>query len=186
MIEITENQINRINSVLFGNLKSKRSAVYYNAINRALTTANSTISKDIRGVYQVSAGTINANVKKTVSKAGSNNPIGTVAYSGNLIPLYSFGINPKQPSQKMTVAQVMKKGSGTRLEHAYIADLGHGNAVFERLTSKRESSEELFGPSVAHMAGNEEIISRAEEVAQDTLDKRIEHEMARILNGYGG
>lgn len=186
MIEITERQINRINSILTGKLQGKRGAVYYNAVNRALATANSEINKGIRKTYYVSSGTINKYGERKIKKAGGSEPIGSIKYSGVLLPLFSFKVSPKEHAQRMTVAQVMKEGSGSRLEHAFIADLGHGKGVFERLTRKRESSEELYGPSVAHMAGNEGVIERAETVAEETLDKRIEHEIERILNGYGG
>ena len=40
--------------------------------------------------------------------------------------------------------------------------------------------------STAQMAGNEEVLEQVSEKAQETVNKRIEHEITRILNGYGG
>lgn len=31
----------------------------------------------------------------------------------------------------------------------------------------------------------EPVLDKVEEAAQDTIDKRVEHEITRILNGYG-
>lgn len=53
------------------------------------------------------------------------------------------------------------------------------------MTRRRDSSEQLFGPSPAHMMANENVLDKVEEAAQDTIDKRVEHEITRILNGYG-
>ena len=73
------------------------------------------------------------------------------------------------------------------MESAYVADLGrYGVGVFERLTSRRATSQQLFGPSVAHMMENENVLEQVEGSAQETVDKRLEHEISRILNGYGG
>ena len=42
------------------------------------------------------------------------------------------------------------------------------------------------GPSTAHMMGNENVLDKVEQAAQETIDKRVEQEITRILNGYGG
>ena len=58
--------------------------------------------------------------------------------------------------------------------------------VFERLTRRRDSLQQLYGPSTAHMMGNENVLDKVEQAAQETIDKRVEQEITRILNGYGG
>lgn len=45
---------------------------------------------------------------------------------------------------------------------------------------------EFMGPSTAQMAGNSIVLADVEEKAQEVINKRVEHEITRILNGYGG
>ena len=91
------------------------------------------------------------------------------------------------PKQRTLVKASVMKGSGTAFEHAFIADMQSGHTgVFERETSKRFPIEELMGLSAAQMIGNDKVIKDVEKDAQETVNKRIEHEIDRLLNGYGG
>ena len=58
--------------------------------------------------------------------------------------------------------------------------------VFERKTQKRFPVEEIMGLSAAQMIGNENIIAGLEAEAQEIVNERLEHEIDRLLNGYGG
>lgn len=58
--------------------------------------------------------------------------------------------------------------------------------MFERDGSKRLPISEFMGPSTAQMAGNSTVLADVEEKAQEVINKRVEHEITRILNGYGG
>ena len=62
----------------------------------------------------------------------------------------------------------------------------HGTGVFERETSQRFPVDELMGLSAAQMVGNERIVQELQEEAQEVINERLEHEIERILNGYGG
>lgn len=46
--------------------------------------------------------------------------------------------------------------------------------------------EQKFGPSTGHMMRNEEVIEKMDETIRDTYEKRVEHEILRVLNGWGG
>ena len=58
--------------------------------------------------------------------------------------------------------------------------------MFERDGADRLPITEFMGPSAAQMAANSVVVEQVEEKAQAVINKRIEHEIARILNGYGG
>ena len=112
---------------------------------------------------------------------------GGIEFAGTVIPLIKFRVSPSEPKRKTVSASVLKAEAGKRLAEAYVADLGvYGVGVFERMTRKRESSMQLFGPSIAHMAENTNVLEKMEIVAQEKLNERIDHEIMRILNGYGG
>ena len=78
------------------------------------------------------------------------------------------------------------KGGGTQFEEAFIANMRNGTGVFERETPQRFPVDELMGLSAAQMVGNEKIVQELQEEAQEVINERLEHEIDRILNGYGG
>lgn len=186
MIEITSEQQERINLILSG-IKNAPNRAFFNVINRALATVRSKSGKAIRETYNIKQSDVTANQNMSVKKASSGSLEGSITFGGTVIPLKRFKVTPTAPAQRTVSVSVLKSQGGARLESAYVADLGkYGVGVFERLTSRRESSQQLYGPSTAHMMGNENVLEQIEEAAQDTIDKRVEHEITRILNGYGG
>lgn len=181
MIEISEQQIDRVN-LLLGELPGASQKAFYNAINRGLATARSKSGTQIREVYHIKQSDITASQNIKEKKATTNNLVGSLEFAGTLIPLKQF----KVTEQGTVSVSVLKNTGATRLAHAYVADLGkYGVGVFERLTRERESSSQLYGPSTAHMVEHSDVMEKVEAQAQETVDKRIEQEITRILNGYG-
>lgn len=186
MIEITNEQIERVNLIL-GGIKNAPNKVLFNVINRALTTVRSESGKRIRETYNIKQSDISGYQNMKMKRATGSDLAGEIEFAGTVIPLMKFKVTPTQPKQKTVSASVLKSEGGKRLEKAYVADLGqYGIGVFERMTSKRDSSQQLFGPSTAHMMENEDVLEKVEAAAQETIDKRVEQEITRILNGYGG
>lgn len=58
--------------------------------------------------------------------------------------------------------------------------------IFERISKKRMPIEEIMGSSMRSMVSNSVVLDQVYKEAQDTFDKRIEHEIERLLAGYGG
>lgn len=187
MIRITDEQINRVESILNG-VRSGPEKVFFNVINRALVTVRTATTKQIREVYAIAQKDLRSESNIQLRKASKSNLAGEIAFSGCKIPLYRFNVSPKQPAQGAAVkAAVLKSSAQTEFEHAFIAKMQSGHlGMFERATSRRLPIDEFTGPSVAHMAGNSVVIEQVEKAAQETIDKRIDAEMNRILNGYGG
>ena len=81
----------------------------------------------------------------------------------------------------------MLKGSWTVFEDAFIAQMNSGHiGIFEREGSARLPISQFMGLSGAQMVGNDEIIEKMTQSAQEKVNERVEHEINRILNGYGG
>ena len=185
MIEITNEQIERVN-LLLSDLHGAPNRVLFNVINRALGTVRSQSGKEIRQTYNIKQGDITANQNMKMKRATAGDLVGSIEFAGTVIPLKRFKVSPPAPAQRTVSVSVLRAEGGKRLEHAFVANLGkYGVGVFERMTRRRDSSEQLFGPSPAHMMANENVLDKVEEAAQDTIDKRVEHEITRILNGYG-
>lgn len=188
MIEITSEQIEKVH-LLLNNIPRGAEKALSNVVNRANTTIKSEVIKGITSVYSISQTNIRAetNIKMRTQNTGEG-IIGTVLFAGHKLPLYRFNVSPKKPSQNsMVKASLMKSNSQTPFEHAFIAEMKSGHVgVFKRDTRKRLPVTEYMGLSTAQMAGNSIVLEKVEEAAQETINKRIEHEISRILNGYGG
>ena len=102
--------------------------------------------------------------------------------------IYRFNVSPTIPIQRATVSAAVLAGNGrTPFQDAFIARMQSGHTgMFERDGSKRLPISEFMGPSTAQMAGNSIVLADVEEKAQEVINKRVEHEITRILNGYGG
>ena len=186
MIQITNETVEKVNAILSGVPKVAQKALS-NAINRGLSKVKTGAFKYARKVYTVQSGALNAATKMSVKTTSAGDLAGYVSFSGAKIPLYKFKVTPTVPKQRTLVKASVMKGSGTAFEHAFIADMQSGHTgVFERETSKRFPIEELMGLSAAQMIGNDKVIKDVEKDAQETVNKRIEHEIDRLLNGYGG
>ena len=126
-------------------------------------------------------------IGQTISTGGSEIGAWMRLLSGP-IPLPKFkGVTPKgvMPPEKGPVKAQVKKSGGAELKMAFVAKMKTGHiGVFERKGEKRLPIKELFGPSTTSMfKANEKVHTAVQEKIKETLDKRIEHEFGRILNG---
>ena len=179
MVGITSEQIERVESILNG-VQRGPEKVFFNVINRALDTVRTASGRQIREVYAIKQKDLRAESNIKLKKASQTDLAGEIAFAGCKIPLYRFNVTPKQPAQGVRVkAAVLKSSAQTEFEHAFIARMQSRHVgMFERATAKHLPIDEFTGPSAAHMA--------VEQAAQETIDKRIDHEIDRILSGYGG
>lgn len=199
MIEISNEAIERVTAVLQGIPKGAERA-FSNALNRGLSKVKTGAFKRVKTVYAVQNSALQSATTIRVKKTGAGDLAGYVNFSGVKIPLYKFNVSPKAPGKNMVKAGV-KKGSMTTFENAFIGSMSSGHmGIFERTgeqgiaerlqryvpSQHTESVKEIMGLSMAQMVGNREVITELEKDAQEMVNKRIEHEIDRLLNGYGG
>ncbi|MCL2087651.1 MAG: hypothetical protein FWH05_08690 [Oscillospiraceae bacterium] len=193
MTEIIDNNrsLDRLSLILHSMPNGLQRAVP-SIINRALTTIRSQTGDFIRETYTVGKQEVtkNSNIKLKRASPG-NNFVGELSYAGTRIPLIKFKTSHKKPQRKTVSVSLLQNASGKQLIRAYVANLGrYGMGVFERKTKARASSKQLMGLSAAHMIENTQVMSKiqssAKELVLETIEKRVEHEISRILNGYGG
>lgn len=185
MIEISAETVNRVEGILQGVPKGAERALS-NAINRGLSRIKTTAKKRVKEVYTVDSRALSAASNITIRRASTNDLAGFVSFAGRKIPLYKFKVTPKTAGTKKRVQASVMKGGGATFESAFIADMRNGTGVFERETKKRLPVHELMGLSAAQMVGNQKVLEGIGEEAQDLINERLEHEIDRILNGYGG
>lgn len=188
MIQITAEQIERVNLILSNVPKGAEKAIS-SVIKRATSTVRSEALKGITGVYAISSQNVRAETTiKVRTQKADGGVVGTVSFAGYKIPLYRFNVSPTLPVQHATVSAAVLADSGrTPFAEAFIAKMKSGHTgMFERDGTSRLPITEFMGPSTDQMAGNSIVLEQVEEKAQEVINKRIEHEITRILNGYGG
>lgn len=134
------------------------------ALDRALQVASTKtrtrISKETRKTYNVKAGDVSKAVTLRRISGGR-----LLLYTGRVIGLDKFGARKKKvrtargPRTGVTV--LVRKDRGRKLvKRAFLADV-HGAKVFKRQGASRLPIRRLYGPSIAHMVGNEFIANAA-------------------------
>ena len=156
------------------------------AMKRAVKTGETYASKVIRKEYTIGAADF---TKYTRSKSAvaveGNTTAAVIQYKGFHIPLLRFDHSIGKDG-RMTV-RVKKTSPRTVLKHAFAAEMKSGHlGLFERETDDRLPIRQFFGPSTPQMMdANEEVSKEIGENVRETFDKRLDHEVTRILNGWG-
>lgn len=202
MIEITSEDVARVEKILH-DVPGGAERALSNAMNRGLSKVRTAAFKEVRGVYNVQNAALKAATSTRIRRASGNNMIGSILFSGVKIPLYKFKVTPQAIGTRETVKGSLEKGHMTEFAHAFVALMDSGHiGVFERkgvqgIKSRLQKANgkgnkhtekvgEIMGLSTAQMIGNSDVIERVESEAQETISARIDHEIDRILNGYGG
>ena len=84
--------------------------------------------------------------------------------------------------------QKLKRTAPTRFGHAFVAAMKSGHVgIFERTggstSSGGDAIRELMGSSVPQMLGSQTVTEALTREAMDYFETRLEHEIARILQG---
>jgi hypothetical protein len=205
MIEFNSDQIRRAESLL-GGIRDALPKAQRNAINRSLITARAEAIRIVREQYIVSASTIRKTMK--IKNAGLNKPVGFISSTGSPIALSKFDISPTRPTKKSNVTlHARGKFSENRkpIKSAFVARMSNGHIGAFKVNKDNKfmkdkgprpkkrgigntkgilAINELYGPSVPQMLGAKNVSKQIEEKAAETLDKRLEHEINRILEGH--
>lgn len=182
---IVEEDIDRVSNLLAG-----VSGGLYKAVGSALTRAaasGKTVAKSaVTKEYSISQSeflsrTKNINHFVRESDGGLSVVFG---FRGNVIPLMKF--NTRVNNKGQVVTQVKRSGTATTLDRAFTAQMGGHRGVYERVGVNRFPVEELYGPATPQMMySNEDVMDEIEAKMAETYEKRIDHEILRILNGWG-
>lgn len=204
-VEVSEETTDRLHAILAG-IENAEEKVLKPALARGLSAGKTAFSKQTRETYHVSPSVLSSYSKvgyKNVSVSG-NGIIGSIEYSGGVIPLFKFNVAPKKPTygKKAVKASVMRSGSQVVFDNAFIAQMksGHlgifeGKGTWQRSTrptktggntENNEKIKELFGPSVPRMAENTVVLQSVEDRVNEVINQRIDHEIERLLSGNGG
>ena len=156
------------------------------ALSRAAAAGKTAAKQPVTKEYTISqseflARTRNINHFIRESSGGISVVFG---FRGNVIPLMKF--NTRVNGSGQIVTQVKRSGSAETLNRAFSAQMGGHRGIYERVGVSRFPVEELYGPATPQMMySNEEVTDEIERKVADTYEKRIDHEILRLLNGWG-
>lgn len=183
--EIGAESLERLNKILAG-VPDGIWKASYSALRRAGDTAKTRAGQYAAEEYIINKGDFMKNVRH---KSHINSEAGgivsmSISYAGNVLPLLTFRTRYSRSGLLQT--QVKREGTPTMLKHAFAARVFGPIGVFERIGADKFPVEQKYGPSTAHMLQNETVVKKMDETIRDTFDRRLEHEITRVLNGWGG
>ena len=182
------------------------------AMARATAYLRTQSTREIRKKYDISRKAIRAEQNIKVSYRYFNGVEAKISFRGNKIPLFRYGgASPSQPTvnpDKTVMAIVngnlrpvhpgiaaaghqLVSTSPTTFSRAFVAQMKSGHiGIFERTGGKTATGDaeikEIMGSSVPQMLGNEDVQESLAEKTMAKMDERLEHEVNRILAGWGG
>lgn len=183
--EVGADSLVRINKILAGVPKGAWN-VTHSALKRAGNTAKTRAGTLAAEEYTIRKGDFMSNVRQ---KTHITSEVGGVvamqiSFAGNVLPLLAFKTRVSRSGKLQT--QVKTESTPTILDRAFAARVYGPIAVFERVGKERVPLEQKFGPSTAHMMQSPAVVEKMDETIKETFDRRLEHEILRVLNGWGG
>ena len=185
IVDVVEDSLDKATRLLAGINGGVYKAVG-SALSRAAATGKTAAKQPVTKEYTISQSELLArtrNINHFVRESSGGISV-VFGFRGNVIPLMKF--NTRVNGSGQIVTQVKRSGSAETLNRAFSAQMGGHKGIYERVGVKRFPVEELYGPATPQMMySNEEVTDEIERKVADTYEKRIDHEILRILNGWG-
>ena len=184
-VDIAEDSLDRVTKLLAGISGGVYKAVG-SALTRAAAAGRTAAKQPVTREYSISQSEFlsqTRNINHFVRDTGGGLSV-VFGFRGNVIPLMKF--NTRVNNSGQVVTQVKRSGAAATLDRAFTAQMGEHRGVYERVGAKRFPVEELYGPATPQMMySNEEVMDEIEAKMAETYEKRIDHEILRVLNGWG-
>lgn len=153
-------------------------------LNRVSTGMKTETSRQVRKRYNIK----NADVKRygniKVTKAKTSTLAIILSSTGQNIPLIKFNTNPKNIRAVKVLKASVKRSGRKSIPGAFVASMNGAHlGVFKRVGKTRLPVEEKYGPAVPVMMNNPEIQESLNEQAYIRMNKRLDHEINRVLGG---
>lgn len=181
-VTVSEQQLKQAERLL-SHVKGGAGRAVSLALNRSISTARSDVVKGVRETYTVDAKSVRESVRLKSSKP--NKLEASIYAFGGPLSLSHFQVKPKTVNgRRRTAIRVgVRKGSAKSMGKAFVARVGGNLQIFERVGKARLPIQKMWGPSVPQMVGNENIIDKVAEKARVSMDKRLTHEIGRLIEG---
>lgn len=177
MVALTINsaQLGKLQKAL-GQIKNGVPKALVPAINRALDSGKTTVKREIRKEYLIKASDI------PIKRKGANRATlgGALVIEQGMLHLDKFLVSGGFKGRPLFAR--VKKGGGGEIAHAFRWNL----MSFERVGPPRLPIRRLLTIGAPIMASQPAVGPAVNKAMGDTLDKRIDHEIKRVLASAGG
>lgn len=148
------------------------------ATNRAAVHARKVGLQEIGKIYAIKTNQVRKQAAIRDEMLGT-----TIHVKGHMIPIANGStgeiVQYKGKVQAKGIFVQVKKGSGSLVPRSF----DHGGRFFARTSKKRFPIKGLYGPSVPQLFGNPDVMDAMEEAGMDMYEKRLEHELDRLIGG---
>lgn len=189
--QISAPDLERAQKLLAGIPGGAESAVR-NAVSRAASHLRTVSSKTVRERYALPASAVRQNETVSVRYSFQNGAQAVISFAGHKLPLFRYhGTSPQSPGVRETVqAHQLTSTAPARFQHAFIARMRSGHiSIFERTGGKTSANKDeisqIMGSSVPQMLGSQEVQAKLSAQTAAKLKERLDHEILRLLNGWG-
>jgi hypothetical protein len=184
-IEIDASQMQKLQATV-GRLHKGIPRVLAPAINRALAHGKTIVSRQIRKEYLIQ----NKDIPMTVERATYGSLHGAVVVKQGMLDLNKFRILPKVITrvQAFGVYAKVKKKGGANMPGAFLARMqrsGYRGPFIRAAGAKRLPIHKLITVGASIMASQPQIGPIVSKEMGDTLAKRIDHEIERVMTTGG-
>lgn len=184
VVDVSAGSLERATNLLAGISGGAYKAVG-SAIKRAADSGKTVAKRSVTKEYTISQSEFLARTRSInhFVRESSGEITISFGYAGCVIPLTKF--NTRVNSSGQVVTQVKRSSAAEVLEHSFQARMGEHRGIYERIGSSRFPVKELYGPATPQMMySNDEVVEEIGEKVIDTYEKRIDHEILALLNGW--
>lgn len=184
--DVGSGSVDRAIKLLAGIKRGSQKAIG-SAMKRAATSGESHAARAVAKDYYISAGDFKKYTKS--KKRIVTNEDGAsveIEFRGYHIPLAKF--DTKVGADGRVSTRVKRSSARAELEHVFFSKVGSQGheGLFERLTGNRLPIEEKFGPSTPQMMeANDDVAQSIGDKIREVFESRLDHEVLRVLNGWG-
>jgi len=150
------------------------------AINRTLTMGNTALKREIRKEYAIKM----KDIPTALHRANKSNFTGALIVRQGMLDMNKFPFRPTRPGSRRILNVEVKRGRRKDIPHGFVAQMPSSGYLgpFIRKGASRLPIKKLKTISAAIMASQPTVLPEVEKVMGDTLDRRLDHEINRVLN----
>jgi hypothetical protein len=182
MITIDTRQMKHLTRAL-GHIKDGVPKVIVPAVNRALASGQTVIRREIRKIYTIKQ----KDIPTKVHRARYASPQGHIRIDQGMLGVDKFTYRPKvRTSRRRDLFVQIKKGGGGIVKRGFVTNRMGQGPFQRRSAAPRLPIRKLLAIGASIMASQPTVGPAVNKTMGDTLAKRIDHELKRVLASAGG
>lgn len=186
---------------LLGKAENKSGRVIANAANRTLSTGAKVIKQETANEYNVRQKDVEETLRRI--KGNWSDPTAVLRFTGGHGNLYNFGkgdmsvlkprytvrsSSPYDPDPGNVFARVMRNGSMVPLNQnpkPFVQVVNGNLGLFQRISDKADAAlRGVAPPAIPQVIRNDKVQERFQKETGEMLQRRMLHEIDRLMKGY--